>query len=322
MNTKSEQFLEDNLRNKLILESKKVNPTSNNAAIVENKDNELSLLNIFREESSNINITPIPCRENYHGNYENYVKVGLTHISKLRNINFENVLCDPNITENVPYIFSKKRSSEISKNKKVLLLDLDETLIHADFEEEFIEDEAIKYDAVIKFFPKVENYEQNIENEECSVGIFVRNGVNEFLREVSKHFYVGIFTASVKEYADAVISFLDPENKYIKFRLYRNNCINFNNCFTIKDLKIFKDYDLKKTVLLDNSIYSFSNQLSNGILINSFYHDKSDMELYNVLNYLKNYIFNAEDVREVNESIFNFEKITEDILSQEDEGNR
>lgn len=57
-----------------------------------------------------------------------------------------------------------------------------------------------------------------------------------FLQNVSKYFDVGIFTASVKEYADAVISFLDPENKLIKFRLYRNNCINFNNSFYVKDL--------------------------------------------------------------------------------------
>jgi Dullard-like phosphatase family protein len=317
MNTKSEPFFEDNLGNHPTLGSQEVNLTSNNAeAIIENKDTALSRLNIFIEQSSQINLNPIPCCENYHGNYENYIKSGLTDISKLKNIDLENALSAPNITENVPYIFSKKRSSENSKNKKILLLDLDETLIHADFNEEFAGDEAIKYETIIKFFPKVE---QNEENEEYSVGIFVRNGVNDFLAEVSKHFDVGIFTASVKEYADAVISFLDPEKKYIKFRLYRNNCINFNNSITIKDLRIFKDCDLSKIVLLDNSIYSFAAQLSNGILINSFYNDKSDMELYNVLNYLMNQILNAEDVRDVNERIFDFEKIMEDISNSKNE---
>ena len=63
------------------------------------------------------------------------------------------------------------------------------------------------------------------EEKEFKVGIFVRKGAKEFLAEVSKYFEVGIFTASVKEYADAIIDYLDPNQNLIKFRLYRNNCI-------------------------------------------------------------------------------------------------
>ena len=157
--------------------------------------------------------------------------------------------------------------------------------------------------------------EKKLEESEHSVGIFVRNGVNEFLNEVSKHFDVGIFTASVKEYADAVISFLDPENKLIKYRLYRNNCIRFNDSFAVKDLRIFKGVDLKNVILLDNSMYSFAAQLKNGVLINSFYYDKNDTELYNVLGYLINFILPAEDIREVNEQLFNFQQITNDLIN-------
>ena len=134
------------------------------------------------------------------------------------------------------------------------------------------------------------------------------------MEEVNKYFEVGIFTASVKEYADAVISYLDPDNKLIKFRLYRNNCINFNDSFTIKDLRIFPNIDLKKIVLLDNSMYSFTTQINNGILINSFFNDKNDNELQNAREYLVNYILPAEDVREINEQFFNFRQIIDNIV--------
>ena len=282
------------------------------------KDPKLSHLAEFKRQSSNIVIFPLEAKENYPGNYSQYLEKTLTHISQLKDINFEYALEDPKINEGVP---------KLSFNKKILVLDLDETLIHADFDEEFSPDE---YDTVIQFKAKneEEKKEKNIEDSDStscclseveedevhSVGIFIRKGVKHFLEEVNKYFEVGIFTASVKEYADAVISFLDPENKLIKFRLYRNNCINYNDAFTVKDLRIFKNVDLKKIVLLDNSMYSFAAQINNGILINSFINDKEDNELFNALNYLVNFILPAEDVREVNEQFYNFRQIIDDII--------
>ena len=282
------------------------------------KDPKLSHLAEFKRQSSNIVIFPLEAKENYPGNYSQYLEKTLTHISQLKDINFEYALEDPKINEGVP---------KLSFNKKILLLDLDETLIHADFDEEFSPDE---YDTVIQFKAKneEEKKEKKIEDSDStscclsefeedevhSVGIFIRKGVKHFLEEVNKYFEVGIFTASVKEYADAVISFLDPENKLIKFRLYRNNCINYNDAFTVKDLRIFKNVDLKKIVLLDNSMYSFAAQINNGILINSFINDKEDNELFNALNYLVNFILPAKDVREVNEQFFNFRQIIDDFI--------
>ena len=282
------------------------------------KDPKLSHLAEFKRQSSNIEIFPLEAKENYPGNYSQYLEKTLTHISQLKDINFEYALEDPKINEGVP---------KLSFNKKILVLDLDETLIHADFDEEFSLDE---YDTIIQFKAKneEEKKEKNIEDSDStscclseveedevhSVGIFIRKGVKHFLEEVNKYFEVGIFTASVKEYADAVISFLDPENKLIKFRLYRNNCINYNDAFTVKDLRIFKNVDLKKIVLLDNSMYSFAAQINNGILINSFINDKEDNELFNALNYLVNFILPAKDVREVNEQFYNFRQIIDDII--------
>ena len=68
-------------------------------------------------------------------------------------------------------------------------------------------------------------------------------------------------------------------------------------------------------------MYSFAAQLTNGILINSFYENKNDCELFNVLGYLINFILPAEDVREVNEKFFNFQKILNDLKCEINQNN-
>ena len=83
-----------------------------------------------------------------------------------------------------------------------------------------------------------------------------------------------------------------------------NNISNlriFNSCRNIKDI-----------ILLDNSLFSFANQLNNGILITSFFDDKDDTFLNNLKDYLE-YIQNQEDIREINKESFRFEEIKEDI---------
>jgi len=279
----------------------------------------------FKKQCSSIEFNPLCSRENYLGNYDNYLKTALSHISALRKINLDLALLNNKLYEGVPDFTNK-----LQKGKKILLLDLDETLIHSDFSLEYINDKNIKYDKVIKFKERENEFEENYEDyydmrrkkirqslfneeKEYKVGIFVRNGAKTFLTEVSKYFEVGIFTASVKEYADAIIDYLDPNKNLIKFRLYRNNCININDKFFIKDLRIIQGVDIKDIILLDNSIYSFTTQLNNGILVNSFFNDKNDIELSNVYEYLINYLLKADDVRTINEQFFSFEKLLNDL---------
>ena len=279
----------------------------------------------FKKQTLAIEFNPLGSRENYPGNYDNYIQTSLTHISQLRKIRFDYALSNKKIYEGVPDYTNK-----IKKKKKILLIDLDETLIHSDFNLEYLNDKKVKYDTIIKFKDTESDFEENYEDyydmrrkklkhelfneeKEYKVGVFIRKGAKEFLTEVSKYFVVGIFTASVKAYADAVIDYLDPNKNLIQFRLYRNNCINVNDKIFVKDLRIIKGIDIKDIILLDNSIYSFSAQINNGILVNSFFNDKNDIELYNVLGYLLNFLVKAEDVRVVNEQFFNFDKIINDL---------
>ena len=279
----------------------------------------------FEYEVSKLNFCPIGSNSNVSGNYENYLSTTLTHISKMKSLNFDLALDSPSLYEQFPKDIIEKL---IKSKKKILILDLDETLIHADFNEEFT-DKDIKYDKIISFYSEEPLSCNETEDEELTdddskdlssvkilnkVGIFLRPGVNFFLEKASKYFEIGIFTASVPEYADAVINYLDPENKYIKFRLYRDNCINVGDLLRVKNLNILKNVSLKKIILVDNNMYSFAPQLENGILINSFINDKNDSELSNLLSYLLNYIYPAEDVRKVNEEFFGFKKIIDEII--------
>ena len=71
------------------------------------------------------------------------------------------------------------------------------------------------------------------------VEIFLRTGVKQFLEEVSKYFEVGIFTASLPRYTDTDINYLDSDKKYIKFKLYKNNCINVGALLWVNNFKDF-----------------------------------------------------------------------------------
>ena len=277
----------------------------------------------------NLNFIPIGISENRARNYDNYLRITLFHIQKIKKYLSEKSLQSHVQNEKNSYKFMKE-------NKKILLLDLDETLIHADFLENPAENEDLKnlYDAIISFYTMEEQTNNNLNNNDntdnnttddeskddsCEkvlnkVGIFLRPKVKEFLQEISQYFFIGIFTASIPEYADAVINYLDPEEKYIKFKLYRNDCINVGDMLRVKDLSLLGEENLDKIVLLDNNMYSFSAQLSNGILINSFFCDKSDDELSNVRRYLIEYILPSDDVRKVNEQFFGFETILKNFV--------
>ena len=187
---------------------------------------------------------------------------------------------------------------ELSNSKKqLLLIDLDETLIHSEFN-------SIRSNSYTK-----EIYFKDEETKELiKVNINKRPEVEVFLNNLSNYFNLAIFTAGEKDYADAVIKTIDPRNEIFKFRLDRYNCIAVNDFIYIKDLKILEDYfDLKNVLLLDNSIHSFTNQINNGILINSFFDDPFDYELINVFQFLMTYCYNQDDVRIINKNFFGFE---------------
>lgn len=249
------------------------------------KSNTNSIENVNNIIIKNLNLNYISIKENFPGNYDNYIKNSLYDIYLIKNkINFEKY-------------YSNKINLNINNNKQILFIDLDETLIHSDIydKKSFI---INNYNKILKF---------KYDNLYYYIGINFRKNLNFFLKKVSKYFNLILFTASYKEYADVIIDYIDPENNIFKKRFYKESCINLDDNINIKDLNIFNDIDLKRSIILDNNIYSFCNNLNNGILINSFFEGEDD-DLINIYYYLENYIKNSEDVRKVNENLFGFEK--------------
>ncbi|OMJ78713.1 hypothetical protein SteCoe_21433 [Stentor coeruleus] len=186
------------------------------------------------------------------------------------------------------------------ENRKTIVFDLDETLVHC------VDDCIETADIVIDIhFPS---------GEIVKAGVNIRPFAKECLQEASKYFEVIIFTASHKYYADEVLNHLDPQNEYINYRLYRENCILAEGVH-IKDLRILKDRKLKNTVIVDNCAYSFAYQLENGIPIISWHDDPSDRELYNLMDYLK-VLAGAHDIRDVNREVFHLNTFYEDYLQE------
>ena len=193
---------------------------------------------------------------------------------------------------------------EETTKKKLLLIDLDETLVHSEFRNKDNYKALDLFTKNSKCHSKTFSYSD--ENYIYYIDVFFRPHLKNFLKEVSKYFDLAIFTAAMKCYADIIIDYIDPKNEFFQFRLYRDACIPLQQRLYIKDLRIIKDYDPMNVILMDNSLYSFMNQPSNGMLVNSFYTNHKDTQLISAKNFLINHIFPCDDIRKECEKWYHF----------------
>ena len=177
-------------------------------------------------------------------------------------------------------------NSQFKNNeKKLLILDLDETLVHTSFQPIFINNIMIEPDITLKIL---------FDNKYYNLYVLIRPYVYEFLREMSKIYNIYIFTASIKEYANPLLNELDKNNVIAK-RLYRENCTLTKEGKYVKNLNNFK-YNLKDIILLDNNPTSYSFNQNNGIPIKTWHNDKNDKELLKMINFLR-FLSTVNDVR-------------------------
>jgi CTD nuclear envelope phosphatase 1 len=200
----------------------------------------------------------------------------------------------PLIPRRQPSYINKNVEMTDVRHQKTLILDLDETLIH-----------SLSKGGRMSSGHMVEvrlNTTYQSAGGQAAVGpqhpilyyVHKRPHCDEFLRRVSKWFNLVVFTASVQEYADPVIDWLEAERKYFSARYYRQHCTFRHGAF-IKDLSSVEP-DLSKVMILDNSPLSYMFHQDNAIPIQGWISDPTDSDLSNLIPFLEGLQY-VSDVR-------------------------
>ncbi|CAD8091996.1 unnamed protein product [Paramecium primaurelia] len=193
------------------------------------------------------------------------------------------------------------KSSFILGQKKTIVLDLDETLVHSQFQP------MDNYDLCLDIVVQSQNFK---------VFVIVRPGVKQFIDELNNFYDIILWTASLKEYAMPVMDYIDPDKKAIE-RLFRESCTIIKGGLT-KDLNKL-GRDLKDIVIVDNSILSFALNSDNGFQIKDFFYDTQDRELEQILPFLV-WISQLPDVRPVSLQYQQFINSSPEQLNQRRNG--
>jgi CTD small phosphatase-like protein 2 len=214
----------------------------------------------------------------------------------------------------------------------IVLLDMDECLIHADFksqsaaqlyahqllpseqQQQVQQQQQQEKDGTNSRAPAtVESFPITLRDR--VVPINLRPGLREFLCRVTQRFETHVFTAAGKSYADLVLNHLDPKGLLFAGRWYRDSCMEIVNRIRVKPilrLPIFSDrgattaWDgsphneqhpaLRRVVLVDNNPMSFLANPDNGILVESFTNNPCDRDLETVWHLLRE-LEGVDDVR-------------------------
>jgi carboxy-terminal domain RNA polymerase II polypeptide A small phosphatase len=171
----------------------------------------------------------------------------------------------------------------IKNNKILLILDLDETLIH-----------ATEKELVHKCDFKVFNY-----------NVYKRPFLNHFLNEIKNDFDLGIWSSASDDYVEEVSKLIFPKNIELQFIWGRSRCTYRSNLqidelgyynydsnghyHYVKSLKKIKKkgYDLNRVLIVDDSPHKCKDNFGNAIYPIEFKGDMADDELKFLAEYLK-----------------------------------
>lgn len=151
------------------------------------------------------------------------------------------------------------------RHRHLLLLDLDETLVHASVQ-------PVAHDVA---------FVVDMETHQVPIYVKCRPHAQQFLRHVSRLFEVAVFTASLSKYADQVVQYLDPTGEFITHRLFRDHCTEVDGTY-VKDLSLL-GRSLERVVLVDNSPVAYLFHPHNAVPILSWFDDSEDRELLKLL---------------------------------------
>lgn len=209
----------------------------------------------------------------------------------------------------------------------VVVLDLDECLIHS----QFLQGPGAKYAHQVQRAGGV-NYDSAASDvvdtfqvylpeagDGEEIRVYERPHLHEFLARVSEKYETHIFTAAQDVYAKPILKVLDPHGKIFSHCWYRESCdLDQDIVAYVKDLKPMFGRraggrsSLKRTVLVDNNPLSFLANPENGILVSSFYNDPRDTTLVAVLDLLEE-LEQERDVRPKLDARFGLRKALQDL---------
>jgi RNA polymerase II subunit A small phosphatase-like protein len=171
-----------------------------------------------------------------------------------------------------------------NEHKTLLILDLDETLMHGR-EEPLEQEETFK---IFHFY------------------IYLRPFLKIFLEEIKNDFLIAVWSSGSDDYVEAVVEHLFPKDYPLEFVWGRKRCTcrskrfseNFGRYlddyetpyFYLKSLEKVKrkGYKLERILIVDDSPEKTQNNYGNAIYPNEFIGSPEDDELLYLLKYLKN----------------------------------
>jgi len=133
-------------------------------------------------------------------------------------------------------------------DRLTVVLDMDETLIHSVFRtglNNFRQDESRRQIEQGKH-----DFCVDLGDGEMAC-VLKRPGVEKFLKNLSEHFEVVVFTAALPVYAKPVIEAIDVEGG-VHHSLFRDDTVTYKGLPFVKDLSIL-GRDLSRVILVDNN---------------------------------------------------------------------
>ena len=270
---------------------------------IQNSKQKIITNNINNNNINNNNINNNNNNNNNNININNKTNTTNINLNNTKNTNYQTTSYSTkkNNRSLSPQYYRYKTTNLLppkSSDKKTLVLDLDETLVHSGF---------IPFDCPSDLIIQIE-----LENEIHDIHVLVRPYVKEFLEQMSKRYELVIFTASLSKYANPLLNIIDKKG-YVPFRLFREHCTLINTAF-VKDLKRL-GRDMKDIIIVDNSPVAYALNQYNGFPITSWFDDKNDFELLKIIPILE-FLSYVPDVREFIKKIVSGNKVQFDIVSK------
>ncbi len=184
----------------------------------------------------------------------------------------------------------RRRKYDVSRSEALLILDLDETLIHSSLE-------ALGREPDFRCGPYL---------------VYMRPGVTSFLRECAEIFELAVWTTATEDYAACIVERIFPEDCPPSFVFTRARCtIAYSHALRrpvyVKDLKKAKrrGYRLERILVVDDTPEMLARNYGNLVPVERFTGDPCDTVLRELLPFLRE-ISEAEDFRRIDKRRWNY----------------